>query len=257
MATHVRVDRTKDLAELVIASPPLNLITRDLFGEMVDALRDLPGTARCLLLRAEGKVFCGGVDVHRFQGLDAEGGAALMTEMLALIQTLEALPIPTIAVVHGLNLTYGLELSLGCDLMWAAEDSRMGLVETTVGLTPAAGGTQRLVARAGAARAAEMVITGRMVPASELHAWGVVNELRPAGTLLDEARAYAEQLASGATQAMAAGKRLVREARDHGTAAADAITPGVSGPIFETEDAVTGINSLLAQGPGRAQFTGR
>jgi enoyl-CoA hydratase/carnithine racemase len=253
---HVRIDRDGDVAELVLAAPPLNLFTRDLVAEIADVLRDLPGSARAVLLRAEGKVFCGGVDVHWFQGHDAQGGAALMAELLALTHTLEALPVPTVAVVHGLNLTIGLELSLGCDLMWAAEDARMGLVETTVGLTPGAGGTQRLVARAGAARAADMVITGRIVPATELHAWGIVNELRPRETLLEDARAYVQRLAAGATMAMAAGKRLVREARDHGVAAADAITPEVSGSVFETDDIVIGVDSLLEHGPGKAEFTG-
>jgi enoyl-CoA hydratase len=60
------------------------------------------------------------VDVHEFQGL----GAALMARFLALVQTLERLPVPTIAVVHALNLTIGFELCLGCDLMWAADGAR-------------------------------------------------------------------------------------------------------------------------------------
>ncbi len=61
-----------------------------------------------------------------------------------MVQTLERLPVPTIAVVHAMNLTIGIELSVGCDLMWAAEDASFGLVEATVGLTPGGGGTQRL-----------------------------------------------------------------------------------------------------------------
>jgi enoyl-CoA hydratase len=68
-------------------------------------------------LRAEGRVFCAGVDVHEFQGLNTAQGAALMARSLALVQTLERVPVPAIAVVHALNLTIGFELSLGCDLM--------------------------------------------------------------------------------------------------------------------------------------------
>src|ERR1035441_7049610 len=93
-------------------------------------------------------------------------------------------PGPTIAVVHALNLTIGFELSLGCDLMWAAEDASFGLVEATVGLTPGGGGTQRLVARAGVARAAELVMTGSIYPAAEMHQWGVVNRILPPAALL-------------------------------------------------------------------------
>ena len=93
---------------------------------------------------------------------------------------------PTIAVVHALNLTIGFELSLGCDLMWAAEDASFGLVEATVGLTPGGGGTQRLVARAGVARAAELVMTGDIYPAAEMHQWGVVNRILPPAALLEQ-----------------------------------------------------------------------
>jgi enoyl-CoA hydratase/carnithine racemase len=179
------VTRTGDVAELVISAPPLNLFDAQLATDLEDALDEIiaqcwpggttpgkppipgepippePRWARAVLLRAEGKVFCAGVDVHEFQGLGPSQGAALMARFLALVQTLERMPVPTIAVVHALNLTIGFELSLGCDLMWAAEDASFGLVEATVGLTPGGGGTQRLVARAGVARAATRRIPRR------------------------------------------------------------------------------------------------
>src|SRR5260370_14882232 len=102
------------------------------------------------------------LDVHEFQGLAPAAGASLMARFLALVQTLEGLPVPTIAVVHALNLTIGFELTLGCDLMWAAEDASFGLVEAAVGLTPGGGGTQRLVAPARVARAAALVMARRI-----------------------------------------------------------------------------------------------
>jgi enoyl-CoA hydratase/carnithine racemase len=215
------------------------------------------GDARAVLLRAEGKVFCAGVDVHEFQGLDTSAGAHLMARFLTVVQSVERLPVPTIAVVHALNLTIGFELSLGCDLMWAAENASFGLVEATVGLTPGGGGTQRLVARAGVARAAELVMTGDIYPAAELHQWGVVNRVVAAGVLLEQARSFAARLAAGPTFATAVGKRLLHTARDHGTAAADAITPRETGQIFATADLPAGLTSLLEQGPGQATFEGR
>jgi enoyl-CoA hydratase/carnithine racemase len=275
------VTRTGDVAELVISAPPLNLFDAQLATDLEDALDEiiaqcwpggttprnptLPGEAippeprwaRAVLLRAEGKVFCAGVDVHEFQDLGPAEGAVLMARFLALVQTLERLPVPTIAVVHALNLTIGFELSLGCDLMWAAEDASFGLVEATVGLTPGGGGTQRLVARAGVARAAELVMTGNIYPAAEMHQWGVVNRILPPADLLEQARSVAAQLAAGPTVATAVGKRLLQTARDHGVAAADAITPRETGQIFATRDLPAGITSLLEQGPGKATFQGR
>ncbi len=275
------VTRTGDVAELVISAPPLNLFDAQLATDLEDALDEIiaqcwpggttprnppvpsepippePRWARAVLLRAEGKMFCAGVDVHEFQDLGPAEGAVLMARFLGLVQTLERLPVPTIAVVHALNLTIGFELSLGCDLMWAAEDASFGLVEATVGLTPGGGGTQRLVARTGVARAAELVMTGDVYPAVELHRWGVVNRILPPDGLLEEARSFAARLAAGPTVATAVGKRLLQTARDHGVAAADAITPGETGQIFATRDLPAGIRSLLEQGPGKATFQGR
>jgi enoyl-CoA hydratase/carnithine racemase len=275
------VTRTGDVAELVISAPPLNLFDDQLATDLEDALDEiiaqcwpggttpqnspLPGEpippdprwARAVLLRAEGKVFCAGVDVHEFQDLGPAEGAVLMARFLALVQTLERLPVPTIAVVHALNLTFGFELSLGCDLMWAGQDASFGLVEATVGLTPGGGGTQRLVARAGPARAAELVMTGDVYPAAEMHQWGVVNRILPPADLLEQARSFAARLAAGPTAATAVGKRLLQTARDHGVAAADAITPRETGQIFATRDLPAGISSLLEQGPGKAAFQGR
>jgi enoyl-CoA hydratase/carnithine racemase len=258
----VYVQRVGDVAELVISAPPLNLFDGQLTADLESALDEVgalarEGAARAVLLRADGKVFCGGVDVHEFQGLGPSAGAGLMARFLALVQTLEGLPVPTIAVVHALNLTIGFELSLGCDLMWAAEEASFGLVEATVGLTPGGGGTQRLVARAGVARAAELVMTGDIYPAAVMHQWGVVNQILAPAVLLERARAFAARLAAGPTAAIAVGKRLLLTARDQGVAAADALTPREIGRIFATTDLPAGIRSLLEEGPRKATFRGR
>ena len=209
-----------------------------------------------MLLRAEGKVFCAGVDVHEFQGLGPAQGAVLMARFLALVQTLERLPVPTIAVVHALNLTIGFELCLGCDLMWAAEDASFGLVEATVGLTPGGGGTQRLVARAGVARAAELVMTGDVYPAAEMHQWGVVNRLLPAA---DTARA-------GPRVRRQARRGPDRRHRGRQAAAADGARPRCGRgrrrdrargrPISPPATCPLAWNSLLEQGPNQAIFEG-
>ncbi len=257
-ASKARIDMIGDVAELVLDGPPLNLFDGQMIADVATAVRSLRGSgARAVLVRAEGKVFCAGVDVHHFRGRDNAGGAALMQTFLDIVHELEALPVPTIAVVHGLNLTIGFELVLGCDLLWAAEEASMGLVEATVGLTPGGGGTQRLVARAGVARAAEAVLTGQIYGATELQQWGVVNRVLPRATLLEQARAHAAALAAGPTLASGWGKQILLAARDGGVEAADAISSEVSGRVFETADLEAGIGSLLEHGPGKAVFSGR
>jgi enoyl-CoA hydratase/carnithine racemase len=251
----VRLDRRGDVIELVWAAPKLNLFTAAVADEFESALDRVPADGRALIFRAEGRVFCAGVKVQEFTVLD---GTAFSRRMLALVQRIESLPMPTIAVVHALNLTIGLELALGCDFIWASEQARMGMVEATVGIAPAAGGTQRLAARAGIGRAAEMVLTGAIYDPADLLSWRVVDRLLPAADLLPLARQFAAELAAGATAASAVSRKILRTARDQGIAAADAITPDLAGPILNGEDAVIGIKSLLDRGRGGPPlFTGR
>lgn len=250
--------RDGDVAEIVIDAGPLNLFTPELFGDLEAAVaRAAAERPRALIVRADGDVFSAGVDVHVFDGLDADGARALTERLLGLTHALEDLPLPTLAVVHGLCLTAGLELALGCDLLWAAEDARFGLVEKVVGITPLMGGTQRMAERAGSARAREFVMTGRLYPAPELHGWGVVNRVLPAEDLLAKARRFAAELGSGPTLAHAATKAVVRAQADHGTRGADARTAELTSHLFETDDARNAVSSFLAEGPGKASYSGK
>ena len=104
---------------------------------------------RALVVRAEGKVFTGGVDVHVFAGKSHAEGAEFFEDLVKIVHKLEDMPLPTIASVHALCLTAGFELALGCDILLAGESARFGLVERVVGLTPGMGGTQRVAERAG------------------------------------------------------------------------------------------------------------
>src|SRR6185312_17149544 len=129
--------------------------------------------------------------------------------LIPVVQRLERLPIPTLALVHGLCLTAGLEISLGCDMIWATESARFGLVEAVVGLTPGAGGTQRMAERAGPARAREFVMSQGIYDAATLERWNVVNRVLPDDELLEKGMRFAQRLASGPTKAHAATKRIV------------------------------------------------
>jgi enoyl-CoA hydratase/carnithine racemase len=213
--------------------------------------------ARALMLRAEGDVFTGGADVNGFRGRTPGEAGEFFAAGLELVHRIEALPIPTVSAVHGLCLTAGFELSLACDLIWAAEPAQFGLVEAVVGLTPAWGGNQRLVERAGPARAKEVVLSGGLFSAETLEGWNVVNRVLPSEDLLPKATRFAQRLASGPTLAHGATKEIVRAVRRGGVAEADARTPEITGPLFDTEDLKQAVESFLADGPGKASFEGR
>jgi enoyl-CoA hydratase len=253
-------DRTDDgpLAVLTLDHGDLNLFDHGVFESLiaeVDALAAAP--PRALLVQASGRVVSAGVDVHEFEGLTPRDASLLWQRLIRAVQALEDLPCPTVFAAHGLCLTAAFEIALACDLLVAATSARFGLVETVVGLTPSMGGPQRLTERAGPARARQLVYTGELFTAESLAQWGVVTQMLPDDTFTDDAREVARKLAHGPTLAHAATKRLVRTAADHGVRAADALVPGVSSPLFDTEDLRGAVAAFLKDGPGRATYSGR
>jgi enoyl-CoA hydratase/carnithine racemase len=247
-----------DVGEIVLDDPPLNLFGTDLARDMATAAAEARDSdARAVLVRAEGDNFSAGANVEIFIGRDEAAARELIEEFLPAIRRFEEIEVPTLAAVHGLCLAAGLEVALTCDLIWAAEGTQLGLVEAVIGATPFGGGTQRLVARAGAGRAAEAVLTGRPYPAETMLAWGVVNRVVPGPELLDKARAFAERLAAGPTLAHAATKRMIQLTVDSGVEAADAALPDAGARVMASEDLQSGARTLLERGPGHAEFRGR
>jgi enoyl-CoA hydratase len=251
-----RLERHGDLGVLVIDHEPLNLFDAQMVRDILSAL-DEAEDCRALLVRAEGRYFTGGVDVNVFKGLSQEQAARLTTDLLSLTHRIEGLPMPTLASVHGLCLTAGLELVLACDMIWASESARFGLVEAVIGLTPLMGGTQRIAERAGPARARELVMTGALYDAETLERWNVINRVLPDAELAEKSLRFAERLAAGPTRAHHATKRVVRAFLDDGVHAADGRTAGIGAPLFETNDLQAAVVSFLEEGPGKARFEGR
>lgn len=256
--TPIEIETDGPLTVLAIDHPPLNLFDAELMDALEQAVREV--VAQCprgLLICARGKLVSGGVDVHEFDGVSPEQGAALWRKLLAIVHAIEDLPAPTVFAAHSLCLTAAFELSLACDLLLAAQSARFGLVERVVGLTPAMGGTQRLAERAGPARARELVMTGELYDAATLERWNVVNRVLSDEGFEQEARKFARSLADGPTRAHAATKTIVRAACRGGARAADELVPEVAGALFGTEDLKGAVRSFLEQGPGHAAYEGR
>lgn len=261
----VRLERDRAVAAMVLHDPPLNLFGPHTYQALMACLDQVEGSdVRALVWRAEGETFTGGADVNVFKRVveslesgSANAEAAGFGQLLGAVRRIEALPIPTLALVHGLCLTAGLEVSLGCDMIWASESARFGLVEAVVGLTPGAGGTQRMAERAGPARAREFVMTRGLYDAGTLERWNVINRVVGDDELLEKGMKFAHRLAEGPTKAHAATKRIVRAYLEGGVKEADRVTPEVAGALFETEDLKGAVRSFLTAGPGKATFEGR
>lgn len=254
--TNVRVDG--GLAVLTIDAGPLNLYTPALHDELCAAVAGLGAGTRALLIRAEGKVVSGGVDVSVF---DAQAGPdeakVLFDRLLALPDAIAALEFPTVFAAHSLCLTWAFEVAVACDIILAAESATFGLVEKVVGLTPTMGGTQRLAARAGVGRAKEFVMTGEVYPAATLERWNVVNRVLPDAGFDADALAFAQALAAGPTRAHAATKQVLRHFEEGGVEAANAHVTTIAADLYRTEDLRTAVRSFLTEGPGKATFHGQ
>jgi enoyl-CoA hydratase/carnithine racemase len=255
----ITLEHDRNVASIVLENPPLNLFGDDAWGALVSCIEEVEASdARTLVWRAEGEIFTGGVDVNSFKRVREEGDAGeAFGSLIPVVRRLEELPIPTLALVHGLCLTAGLEISLGCDMIWATESAKFGLVEAVVGLTPGAGGTQRMAERAGPARAAEFVMSGGLYDAATLERWNVVNRVLPDDQLLEKGMKFAHKLADGPTIAHGATKRIIRAYRAGGVDEADRVTPDVFAGLFASEDLKNAVESFLTEGPGKARFEGR
>lgn len=256
----IRVEFDGNVAVMVLDNPPLNLFGEDAWLALVDCVAEVESSdARALVWRAEGDLFTGGADVNSFARVVKEGGAEeRFGSLIEGAQRLEALEIPTLALAHGLCLTAGLEVSLACDMLWATEDAQFGLVEAVVGLTPGAGGTQRMAERAGPARAAEFVMSGGLYPATTLEQWNVVNRVvADKDELMEKGMRFAHRLADGPTLAHASTKRIIRGYRRGGVEVADKVTPEQFAGLFASEDLQQAVESFLKDGPGKATFEGK
>jgi enoyl-CoA hydratase/carnithine racemase len=255
----VRLERDGNVAVMILDNPPLNLFGADAWQALVECVDEVSSSdARALVWRAEGELFTGGADVNDFQRAQRDGTAAdSFGALIAATQRIERLEIPALALVHGLCLTAGLEVSLACDMIWATESARFGLVEAVVGLTPGAGGTQRMAERAGPARAAEFVMSGGLYDATTLERWNVVSRVVGDDELLEKGMRFAHRLADGPTLAHAATKRIIRAYRAGGVDEADRVTPDQFADLFASEDLKNAVESFLREGPGKARFEGR
>jgi enoyl-CoA hydratase/carnithine racemase len=239
------------VATLTLNNPPQNRIDEQMADELADATAAIAGSgARAVLVRAEGPDFSFGGDITPWPDADVRELRGLFERYMSVFNAFERMPLPVIAAVQGLCFGGGFELALRADVIFAAESARFGHPEQTIAIVTLLGGIYRVAERAGRSRAAEWALTSEQVPAAVMAAAGVVNRVVPDEALVPEATAFARKLAQGPTRAYAAHKTLLRAWAVGGVAAADEVMFDIAMPLFETEDAKTGlplaVNALRA-----------
>lgn len=248
------------LAVLTLANPDMNRLSLAVLDGLNTAAPRLRGDdVRAVLLKAEGAAFSYGADVKAlFVDATRSELQRQLERYLDFIAEIEALPKPTIAAVHGVCSSGGLELALAFDYLWAAAGTKIGFKEPTLGIAPLAGGVQRIASRAGRVRAMEIATLGNMYDAEIFERWNIVNRVLPPETLHTEAEAFGLKLAAGPTRAFGAIKSLIN-AHEVGVAAADKITVRTVMPLMDSQDATTAVSTLMKTGSltDRSPFVGR
>ena len=253
----VSVDRRDDGVALVqLDRPKANALSVALLEELAEIARalhaDPPGA---VVLWGGPRIFAAGADISEFGG--PEEARRVGRHFLGTLDAWATIPRVTIAAVNGFALGGGCELALACDLRVAADDARFGQPEILLGIIPGGGGTQRLPRLVGPSRAKDMVLTGRQVPADEALRIGLADRVVPAADVRDAALAWAAELARGPLVAQALAKRDIDDGLDGPLAAGLELEQELFGEVFATEDAGAGVRSFLADGPGKATFSGR
>jgi 2-(1,2-epoxy-1,2-dihydrophenyl)acetyl-CoA isomerase len=247
------------VAEVVLNRPDkLNAMNLAMVHDLVEALDQAQaGGARALLVRGEGRAFCSGRDLADADPLHEDGQAILRDILNPLIERVADLPMPTIAAVQGACLGTGLGLALACDIVYAADDARIGSPFARIGAVLDSGAHAAFVSRVGPHRALELIYTGRLLSGREAAEWGLVNRSAAGADLARRTRELATSIARGPTAAFLESKRIVRSILDEQTSFKELLDAeaAAQGRASRTHDYQDGISAF--QEKRRPSFTGR
>lgn len=217
--SNITLARNDRVATIRLNRPDaLNALSPDLLCEFSQATREVSEdrTLKALVVRGEGRGFCAGADLLYFDRVldDLSLLPDYVRDLNAALFSLEELPIPTIAAVHGYALAGGMELMMACDMAVVTEDARIGDQHANFGLIPGGGSTQRLPRRVGMPRAMELLTTGRWLSGSEAVEWGLALRSAPAELLEDELESLLAGLRTKSRTGLALMKSLARASQD-------------------------------------------
>ncbi len=248
---NIRVETAGGIARVTVARPAkLNALNRTTVAELMHGFAALQADdgVRVVLLTGEGeKAFVAGADIAELADLrayQAEGYALAGQRLMDLIENLGK---PVIAVINGFALGGGCELAMACTLRVAAAGARLGQPEIGLGLIPGFGGTQRLARLVGRGRAQELILTGDMITADQALAMGLVNRVLPADELMPAAEKLAAKLAGKSLVTLRLALRAVGEGLQMTQQGGCGLEAALFGVAAASEDAGEGCAAFLAK----------
>jgi enoyl-CoA hydratase len=211
----VLVERDDPIAVVTLNRPQqLNALSEPLMEELVERLTELDRdpAVRCIVLAGSDRAFAAGADIGELA--EASAMDMLYARRVERWDTIRKLWTPLVAAVSGFCLGGGNELAMSCDLIVASETARFGQPETSLGIIPGAGGTQRLTRAVGKAKAMDVILTGRFLDAWEAERAGLVARVVAPEAWLDEAKRVAREIAAKGPVAQRLAKEAVNRSFD-------------------------------------------
>uniref|UniRef100_A0A8C5R7Z2 Enoyl-CoA hydratase domain containing 2 n=1 Tax=Leptobrachium leishanense TaxID=445787 RepID=A0A8C5R7Z2_9ANUR len=241
------------IAEIVLCRPharnSLGRLFVTEFFHTVDILRHDSSVRVVVVRSAIQGVFCAGADLKERAKMDNNEASLFVNRLRGLMSEIESLPMPTIAAVDGYALGGGLELAMACDLRIAASSAKLGLIETTRGLLPGAGGSQRLPRLVGMGIAKELIYTGRQIDGAQAQIIGLVNDAVTQNEAGDAAYKRALELAQEILPQAPVAVRMAKVAMNKGSevdlASGMAIEGLCYGQVIPTKDRQEGMLAFI------------
>ena len=260
MSDFVRVETSDAIRTVTVQRPEkLNALNTEVMRQLEGAITaaSTDASLRCLIVTGAGeKAFIAGADIGELAKLTPIEGREHARRGQAVLDAIEGLPIPSIAAINGFAYGGGLELALACSMRVASENAKMGLPETSLGILPGYGGTQRLARLVGKAKAYELILTAEKgITAGEAERIGLVNRVVPAGSAHAAAVEIAKKIAAVGPTACRFAMEAIRRGVEMPLAEGLNFEATLFGLCAATEDMREGMTAFLEKRPAR--FTGR
>lgn len=219
----------------------LNALNSQVMRDVVAAAEafDADEGVGAIVVTGSERAFAAGADIKEMA--DKTGREMIMGDHFGAWARFADVRTPVIAAVSGYALGGGCELAMMCDIILAADTARFGQPEVNLGVIPGMGGTQRLIRAVGYYKAAELILTGRMMDAAEAERAGLVSRVVPASDLLDDAQRTAETIASKSLPSVFAAKAALDAALETSLAEGLRFERHVFAALFDTADQKEGM----------------
>ncbi|MGY4793842.1 enoyl-CoA hydratase [Lysinibacillus fusiformis] len=260
MTQLVRFELLEGSIGLITLSRPeaANAMSVQLLHELSDTLDQINGdpAVRVVLLTGAGeKAFCAGADLKERKGMSDRQVKQIVQLIGATVAKVETLAQPVIAVLNGVAFGGGLELALACDLRIAATNVKLGLTETSLGIIPGAGGTQRLPRLIGLGKAKELIYTARRLNAEEAKHYGIIEYVYEGHEVLEKAQQLALEMAKNAPLSLVQAKVAINQGVEVDLATGLKIESLAYSALIPTEDRLEGL--LAFQEKRAPQYSGK